>query len=180
MDRRHDAGLAAAAAALRIEAIGRGAGGMATTGALSLRPGIATAVAGEAELTVDLRHADERALATMLAESSQAVAAAAAERACEATAERIWRIEPTPFDTRLVEAARAACGVVAGVERSLTSGALHDAAQVARVVPAAMVFVPSRGGISHARVEDTPVEDLHAGIEAFALLANRLLAGEVA
>ena len=57
----------------------------------------------------------------------------------------------------------------------LPSGALHDAAEVARVLPAAMVFCPSTGGISHAVEEDTPESDLAAGIEAFGLLANRVL-----
>jgi N-carbamoyl-L-amino-acid hydrolase len=58
----------------------------------------------------------------------------------------------------------------------MLSGALHDAAEVARVLPAAMVFCPSTAGISHARQEDTPEPDLAAGIEAFGLLANRLVA----
>lgn len=58
----------------------------------------------------------------------------------------------------------------------ITSGALHDAANVARVVPAAMMFCPSRGGISHARVEDTSEEDLTAAIEAFGILVGKALA----
>jgi beta-ureidopropionase / N-carbamoyl-L-amino-acid hydrolase len=58
----------------------------------------------------------------------------------------------------------------------LVSGALHDAAEVARVAPVAMVFCPSVAGISHAKEEDTPEPDLVAAIEAFGLLANRELA----
>ena len=58
MDLRRDAGLAAAAAALTIERIPGVEGGVATTGELRLRPGIPTAIAGEAVLTVDLRHTD--------------------------------------------------------------------------------------------------------------------------
>ena len=69
MDRRRDAGLAAAEAALRVEEIGSSHGGVATTGALTLRPGIPTAVAGEAELLVDLRHPEADELAAMLAEA---------------------------------------------------------------------------------------------------------------
>jgi beta-ureidopropionase / N-carbamoyl-L-amino-acid hydrolase len=63
-----------------------------------------------------------------------------------------------------------------GSDRDMTSGALHDAAEVARVLPAAMVFCPSTDGISHAKEEDTPEPDLIAAIEAFGLLANRVLA----
>ena len=76
-------------------------------------------------------------------------------------------------------AARAACAAVAGEPASLASGALHDAAEVARVLPAVMVFAPSHGGISHAREEDTAEADLAVAIEAFAELAARLLEREL-
>jgi hydantoinase/carbamoylase family amidase len=176
MDRRRDAALAAADAALRIERVGRRHGGMATTGALALRPGIATAVAGEAELLVDLRHPDAGELATMLEEATEAADYAAAERGCEFEREHVWSIEPIPFDQGLVARAREACREATGSDRVLVSGALHDAAEVARVAPVAMVFCPSVAGISHAEEEDTPEADLVAAIEAFGLLANRVLA----
>ncbi len=75
----------------------------------------------------------------------------------------------------MVELARSACSDVAGSARTLTSGALHDAAEVARVIPAAMVFCPSRRGLSHTPEEDTAEADLSAGIEAFGALAGRTL-----
>ena len=176
MDRRRDAGLAAAEVALRVEAIGRDRGGMATTGALTLRPGIPTAVAGEAELVVDLRHEESDELQEMLADSLTAAEEAASRRRCELELELVWRIAPSSFDPALVGAARDACREAAGSDRVMPSGALHDAAEVARVLPAAMVFCPSTAGISHAVQEDTPEADLTAGIEAFGLLANRLVA----
>jgi N-carbamoyl-L-amino-acid hydrolase len=175
MDARRDAGLAAATTALAVERIALAHDGRATTGALELRPGIVSAVAGEAELAVDLRHADESRLAGMLAEAVEAGEAAAAERGCELTVEPIWEIEPIAFDRGLVESARAAAAEVAGSDRVLTSGALHDAAEVARVVPTAMMFTPSIGGLSHTPKEDTSDEDLTVAIEAFGLLANRVL-----
>ena len=61
-------------------------------------------------------------------------------------------------------------------EEPLRSGALHDAAEMAGVLPAAMLFVPSIDGLSHAPGEDTSEEDLTAGIEAFGRLAGRALA----
>jgi beta-ureidopropionase / N-carbamoyl-L-amino-acid hydrolase len=176
MDRRRDAGLAAADTELRVEGIGRDAGGMATTGSLILRPGIPTAVAGEAELLVDLRHADADRLASMLDAAMGAAREAAAARGCAVSSERIWSIAPTAFDPGLVDAAAAAVKEATGSERRLTSGALHDAAEVARILPAAMMFVPSIAGISHAKEEDTSEADLVRGIEAFGALANRVLA----
>jgi hydantoinase/carbamoylase family amidase len=175
MDRRRDAGLAAAEAALQVEQTARRHGGVATTGAITLEPGVATAVAGEAELIVDLRHPEADDLAAMLGAAQAGAERVAARRGCRLATRPIWRIEPIAFDPRLVAAARQACRRAAGSDRVLTSGALHDAAEVARVVPAAMVFCPSAGGVSHARDEDTPEPDLIAAIEAFGLLANRLL-----
>jgi hydantoinase/carbamoylase family amidase len=176
MDRRRDAGLAAAELTLGMEEIARRHAGVATAGALTLRPGIPTAVAGEAELFVDLRHPETDELATMLDETRATAEAVASERGCELGSEPVWRIEPIPFNSRLVAAAREACREAADSDRELTSGALHDAAEVARVLPAAMIFCPSAGGISHAKEEDTPEPDLAAGIETFGLLANRVLA----
>ena len=79
------------------------------------------------------------------------------------------------FDPELVHAAVAAAG---GCGEPLVSGPLHDSAALARAgIPAVMLFVPSIGGISHARTEDTGAEDLSAGIESLyqlvVMLANR-------
>jgi N-carbamoyl-L-amino-acid hydrolase len=176
MDRRRDAGLAAAQTALRVEEIGRRHDGVATAGAITLRPGISTAVAGESELLVDLRHPEAGELAAMLSETGAAAREVAGQRRCELEMEPIWHIEPILFDPGLVAAAREACHDVVDSKRTVSSGALHDAAEVARVLPSAMVFCPSTAGISHAKEEDTPEPDLTAAIEAFGLLASRVLA----
>ncbi|MFC7609937.1 M20/M25/M40 family metallo-hydrolase [Teichococcus aestuarii] len=59
----------------------------------------------------------------------------------------------------------------------MPSGAGHDAQYIAKVMPAAMMFVPSIGGISHHWAEDTKEEDLALGIEVLAEAAARFLAG---
>ena len=73
----------------------------------------------------------------------------------------------------LLELADDAARSVGGASTRLFSGALHDAASMARIgVPTAMLFVPSRDGISHAREEDTAPEHIAAGVRALALLAD--------
>jgi beta-ureidopropionase / N-carbamoyl-L-amino-acid hydrolase len=167
MELRRDAGLAAARTALAVERIARDHGGVGTTGELRLEPGIPTAVPGRGELLVDLRHADADPLAAMLEETRRA----AAETGCSVSETRVWSIEPIPFDERLVAAS--------GCERVIASGALHDAAEMARHLPTAMVFAPSTGGISHSPAENTPEADLEKAIEVFARLATRVIQGEV-
>ena len=175
MDARHDAGLAAAAAALQVEEIARGAGGVGTVGVLELEPGVPTVVPGTAELVVDLRHPEREPLARMLEAARQALASRAEERGCELGEEPVWRIEPIAFDPGLVAKARQACEEVTGSGFELSSGALHDAAEIAAHVPTAMVFSRSAGGISHSPEEDTEEADLLAAIAAFGLLAQRSL-----
>jgi N-carbamoyl-L-amino-acid hydrolase len=171
MGMRRDAGLAAAAAALAIARIPDAEGGVATTGELALSPGIVTAVAGEAVLSCDLRHPEAEPLARMLASARSAAQAAAADHDCSLAERPVWRIEPIAFDAELVAGARAAVSETTGTDRALASGALHDAAEVARVLPAAMIFCSSTAGISHAAEEDSPEAALTAGIEAFGRLA---------
>ncbi len=175
MEMRHDAGLAAARAALAIAAIPDAEGGVATTGELVLRPGIVTAVAGGAVLSCDLRHPESEPLVRMVAAARAAAELGALEHGCEVTERPVWRIEPIAFDPALVAAARAAVAETTGTDRALASGALHDAAEVARVLPAAMIFCASAGGISHAASEDTPEPALVAGIEALGRAAAAAL-----
>jgi N-carbamoyl-L-amino-acid hydrolase len=173
MDMRRDAGLAAAATALAVEEVARRHGGVGTTGSLRLAPGVVTAVPGVAELAVDMRHPEPGPLAAMLDEARAAAAGAAADRSCSLAEEQIWRIEPIAFDPRLVDAAREAVGT----GRALASGALHDAAEMARHVPTAMVFSSSTRGLSHTSEEDTPEPDLERAIAAYADVALKLIGG---
>jgi N-carbamoyl-L-amino-acid hydrolase len=172
MDSRHDAGLAAAAAALRVEEIAIGEGGVGTVGAMSFEPGIPTAVPGTASLVVDLRNRRADALERMLRSTREEIQAVASGRGCEVSEEPVWRIEPIEFDPELVALASQACERVTGTAYELASGALHDAASMAPHVPTAMVFSPSRAGVSHAPEEDTDEAGLRAAIEAFGELVN--------
>ena len=173
MGQRHDAGLAAATVALEAERIADAHNGVATTGSLQLRPGAPTVVPGEANLVVDLRNRETGALSEMLEEVEAAAQGAAENRGCYCVVDRLWRIDPVDFDPGLVGLAREVCKEVAGSDRVLVSGALHDAAEIARKLPAAMLFVRSIGGVSHSPEEDSSEDDLELAIRAYADLAER-------
>jgi N-carbamoyl-L-amino-acid hydrolase len=84
----------------------------------------------------------------------------------------VWSIEPIPFDPALVALARTA----AGGGEPVASGALHDASEVARAgVPTAMLFVQSRGGVSHAPDEASAPEHVAEGVRALGRLAGQVL-----
>jgi N-carbamoyl-L-amino-acid hydrolase len=130
-----------------------------------------TAVPGRTTLLVDQRHLDAAALASMLDEAKQASRSAGEAEGCTVQWERIWQIEPIPFDHALIDVATDACRTVAGTDRQLPSGPLHDAAEMARRVPTVMIFSSSTNGLSHTREEDTPVEHLLLAARAFGMTA---------
>jgi allantoate deiminase len=177
MDVRRDAFLAAARSALafRQDAAIRD-DVRATTGIVKVSPGIVTAFNGSCELSLDQRALDADVLADMLATARAASERIAAEEGCEVSWERIWQIEPIPFDDELVDMADAVIEEVAGTSHRLPSGPLHDAAEMARVIPTVMLFVKSLRGLSHTKEEDTPVEDLELSVRALDELTRRTLA----
>jgi N-carbamoyl-L-amino-acid hydrolase len=175
MESRRDAGLAAAGLTLTVRAVGELRTGVATVGSVALDPGTPTVIPGSAEVVADLRNPGAADLGGMLVEVRSAAERIAEENGCELSAELVWRIDPIEFDPGLVALARESCTEVAGTDRVMVSGALHDAAEVARTVPAAMLFVRSIGGISHSPREDSSDEDLVSGIRAYAELAARAM-----
>jgi hydantoinase/carbamoylase family amidase len=173
MNRRKDAFLAAGRMGSEIYAIARRHGGVCTIGSCTTRPGIVTSVVEECRITLDQRHLDPAALAGMLRDAREAASRFADEGGTTVSWERIWHIEPVPFNPALVglceEAIRATCGKV----HRLPSGPLHDAAEVSRAgVPTAMMFVQSLHGISHNKAEDTREEHLELCVTAFDRLAD--------
>ena len=76
--------------------------------------------------------------------------------------------------------ARQAVLDAGGKDTAIPSGPLHDAAEMARLIPAAMVFSSSSPPVSHTKEEDTPEADLRVAIEAFGRLVNSTLASAAA
>ena len=161
MTMRRDALVAASRAIIEVTELTRTVGGTATVGRIEAKPGVVTIVPGEVELVLDLRHPDPGGLAELLEGARRAFGP-------EAVWEPVWRIDPIRFDPQLVELARDGGHV-------MTSGALHDAAAMAPLVPTVMLFVPSIRGISHSREEDTAEEDIVAGVRSLDRLVDRLL-----
>jgi hydantoinase/carbamoylase family amidase len=175
MEARRDAFLAAArsAVAFRDDAEGR-ADARATTGSVRVEPGIATAFNGACELTLDLRAFDAAVLATLLENARFAAGEIAAEEGCDVAWEPIFAIEPIPFDRWPKALAEDVVTELVGACHRLASGPLHDASEMARVLPTAMLFVRSLGGVSHTSAEDSREEDIELGVRALYELTRRV------
>jgi allantoate deiminase len=167
MEGREDALVAAAQAVLAVREAGRG-GVMATVGRMTVRPGAYNVIPSEVELTIDLRSPDAEALA--------AAEARLRERLEGAALRDLHRMPPQPMDATLRAHLHEAAAVEGATAIDLPSGAGHDAMILARHVPAAMLFVPSRGGVSHHPDELTTPEQCAVGARVLARAVERLAA----
>jgi beta-ureidopropionase / N-carbamoyl-L-amino-acid hydrolase len=173
---RRDAGLAAArlVQALREIALSIGGEQRATCGMLSLAPNAINVIPGEATLSIDLRNPDGAALVRaeeMVYEWAREIEASdgvtIAIRALE-------HILPVEFDQALVGAIERAARELGYPSRRMVSGAGHDAQLMARMCPAAMIFIPSRAGISHSPAEYSSPQDLETGANVLLQAALQL------
>ena len=176
MDVRRDAFVAAArsAVAFRDDAARRD-DVRATTGTVKVSPAIVTAFNGWCETSLDQRALDPEVLAEMLDAAQDATERIAFEEGVSVEWERLWHIEPIPFDDELIALADEAINEIAGVSHRLPSGPLHDAAEMARLVPTVMIFVKSLRGLSHTKEEDTPEEDIELSVRALHRLTEKTM-----
>jgi N-carbamoyl-L-amino-acid hydrolase len=171
MKRRRDAGLALVRL---LSAIDRrfpevaGPRSVWTTGKIMLDPGAPNIVPGRAEAMFQFRDDDTAILERMQETLTQLVAEANRETRCPLTLERVSASAPARMDERFMSALDAAAKRHApGKHIRMPSGAGHDAQYLARILPAAMMFVPSIDGISHHYAENTTDEDIVLGAQVF-------------
>ena len=130
-----------------------------TVGRLVNRPNATNVVPGRVEMGVDVRDVDYGAMNAIVARAEESLARLEAERGVGTRFERGFDLEPTPMSARCRTALREA-GEAVGIDTTdLHSGAAHDTMHVAKVTDAAMLFAPSRKGISHNPLEWTDWAD---------------------
>ncbi len=180
---RKDAFLAAAEFALACRAISVKHSGktprtrvVATCGVVKVEPNFVTAVPGTTEISIDLRALDKVVLKKMLVAAKAASVKAAKTHLVKVAWSPLLHITPRLFDESLMAIMRTAVAEVAGDAPELPSGPLHDAAEMAAVVPTAMIFAQSSPGVSHTKIEDTPRPALDKSIRAFLLAVERTIA----
>lgn len=165
MTMRRDAGLAAARVItfLRARALASNTPTVATVGTLSFEPNAINVIPSRAVFTVDLRDPDEERLQEEEAALAGFLDTVALEEGVRISTEPLARFQPVEFDRSIVERIEAVARVRNLRCRRMTSGAGHDAQMIARIAPAAMIFVPSQAGISHNPKEHTADAQIVSG-----------------
>lgn len=173
---RIDAGLAAAKVNVFLRQRCEQSGGktVATVGCMEFQPNAVNVIPSRAVFAVDVRNPDEEKLKEE--ENALAVYLKELEETdrVKITAERMVRFNPVLFDEKIVKLVEEAAEVRGLASRRITSGAGQDAQMMARICPTAMIFVPSRKGISHNPEEFTPDADLIAGTNVLLDVAEKL------
>jgi N-carbamoyl-L-amino-acid hydrolase len=136
-----------------------------TIGHVNLHPNASSIVPGRVTFSMQWRDAEEDRLDRMEKIIRETSSDVASEGGFDLEAGALLGLDPVQMDPRMRDIlAQSAESVVPGRWREMPSGALHDATNVARLMPVAMLFVPSINGISHAFEEDTAEADLIAGL----------------
>lgn len=180
MAARKDAGLAlvklCAAIDQRFPAVA-GARSAWSTGSMAFEPGAPGIIPGRAEMVFGIRDADLGTLERLDAALRALIAQANERGPCRIEIAHADGTPPAMMDPGLLdELESAAEALVPGGHTRMPSAAGHDAKILARVMPAAMLFVPSIKGISHHWSEDTRDEDIALGLRVFASGVARMLA----
>ena len=149
-----------------------------TVGKMVLEPGAPAIVPGRAEMILQFRDADQKILQAFEAKLMEIVADHQKNSPCTVECVNLSRTHPLLMDERFLEAIEEAAAVHAPDKHvRMPSGAGHDAQVIGLKMPAAMMFVPSIGGISHHFTENTHDADIVLGCQVFADATAKILKG---
>jgi N-carbamoyl-L-amino-acid hydrolase len=162
MAQRDDALVAASQIVLAVRDIARRhPPGVGTTGFAAIGPNSRNVVPGSVQLQIDMRHPSEAGLDQMQAALEQAIGAIDARIALS----HIWSKQPVKFDPGIVDSVRNSAAALGYSATEVVSGAGHDAAHIAGNCPTAMIFVPSKDGLSHNEAEYSSPEECARGAD---------------
>jgi len=146
-----------------------------TTGHVQVHPNASSIVPGKCTFSMQWRDGDGdrlRRMEQIVRDTAQDIAT---QCGLSVDIGPMWALEPVAMDATLRAALESAAAQIAPDKwRKMPSGALHDATNVARLMPVAMLFVPSIGGISHAFDEDTAETELVTGVQVLAQAVRTL------
>jgi allantoate deiminase len=180
MDGRRDALCAAAELVLTVERLAREHEGMvATVGALQPYPGVGNVIPGSVMLSIDLRHPDDTLRKRACADLRHGAAQIGERRSIEFRWKLTQESASVATDRTLSDVLAGAVADVGIEVKRLPSGAGHDAAELARIAPVAMLFVRCAGGISHNPAESVELADVEVALDVLHRFVGRLADFEV-
>ncbi len=179
MPDRRDAFLGAAEVALAVESAAKGSGAVDTVGTVGLCeifPGAVNSIPSRVRLLVDVRDIDLARRDRVLTSIMERTKDIAAKRGLKAHSEVLNADAPADASTLVTGALRESAEERSLPYRTMVSRAYHDSLFMARVVPAGMLFIPCREGVSHRPDEYAAPADIEHGVRVLAGAMARLSA----
>lgn len=176
MAERRDALLPAAELILFVRSLSDGADGklLSSAARLDVTPNSTNVVPEKARLFVEFRDVDGARLAAVCRNFETKVSGLVHPGIAVDLCRTVDR-KPGEFDPALRGLIATEAAALGHEPMRLYTVAGHDAVALAPALPSAMLFVPSKGGVSHNEAEFTRPEDLFAGAEVLARVLARLI-----
>jgi N-carbamoyl-L-amino-acid hydrolase len=171
MPQRRDALAAAAEVVLAVEAAALATGAIdtvATVGLCDVFPGAVNSVPSRVRLSLDARDIDLARRDSMLVQIEGAGREIATRRNVTIAFETLNADAPATCGAAVIDAIEQACASTGTSSMKMISRAYHDSLFMARICPVAMIFIPSRGGVSHRPDEYSSPEQIAAGTSILA------------
>lgn len=171
MNLRHDAFLACCEIALELERLAKASSSpdtVGTVGKVEVLPNASNVISGEVRFSIDIRDSDYEAKSRLVAELKRFFRQVEEARGIALEVEQINDDLPTHSDKLILELLEKACVAKSIPYHKMVSGAFHDSMMVGRFAPIAMIFVPSKDGISHNPAEFTEYGDIAKGTDVLA------------
>lgn len=169
---RRDALLASAKIISNVNDVAKKYKGLASVGKLSLTPDVVNVVPGEVNFVLDIRHETDEGVANIRRDCLAVIEEACLNKAGNGIKLPYTIEDPYPnpapvFDPKLVNIIDESATAIVGddMKHTMVSGAGHDSCATNLVIPTAMIFVPSKDGISHNPREHTEPEELELGFK---------------
>jgi len=165
MHLRRDPAYVAAMMTVYLREIAERFGGdqVCTVGKIDLHPNLINVIPARATITLDVRNTDEDTLRDAEQLIDTFCFQIEQDEGVSITKRQLARFEPVTFDERVIALVERRAQEVDARVRRMPSGAGHDAQMLARICPSAMIFVPSKDGISHNPREHTEPDELVNG-----------------
>jgi N-carbamoyl-L-amino-acid hydrolase len=175
MEFRRDAMFAAAEMIHQLEQMARDFAprGLVTVGQIAIPNSSRNTIPARVSFTVDLRHHEDQVIDAMEQAMRVELDRVARSRGVAVETGVYWNSPVTPFDSGCVAAVEAAATALGYPHQEIVSGAGHDAINMARYCPTAMIFIPCVNGLSHNEAEAALPEHVAQGAD---VLLNAVLA----
>jgi allantoate deiminase len=177
MHLRRDALVAAAEWIARVETVAHRVDGLvATVGKIDVEPDAMNVIPGKASVSLDVRHGSDRIRVAAVEELLGEARTIAERRGITVEWSERMNEAAVPMDERLTSFMADAIEAAGFPEKTMTSGAGHDAMVMAGRMPTTMLFLRSPGGISHHPSESVRVEDVEAALHVGVRFLERVAA----